>query len=193
MGMRNCNYERFDNESTEMLSTNDVSCKMNTNHLKCSNDTCLNVSEIKRMTKNKKSSCVNARGVPTAAYQVLHLLRGVGPPSWSTPSSHPDLARGGGGVLYPWLGVPPAWDTPRPNLGPVNGCTPLRKAHRTMEVLWHGDGVTPPPPLGCEHTENINASLVLRTRSVTIGTAWNRALFASLPLSGSLLRGLNRP
>ena len=41
--------------------------------------------------RTRKSSCVNARGIPTAAYQVLHML------------SYP--GGGGGGDRY--LGVPP--------------------------------------------------------------------------------------
>ena len=56
----------------------------------------------------KKSSCVNARGLPTAAYQVLHLLSCTG--GWGTS------CRGGGypyqGVPHPWPGgpgVPPIW------------------------------------------------------------------------------------
>ena len=43
----------------------------------------------------RKSSCVNARGIPTAAYQVLHVLTEVG---------------------YPPVGVPPHQGTPCPGL-----------------------------------------------------------------------------
>ena len=83
--------------------------------------------------KTRKSSCVKARGIPTVAYQVLHLLSctggtpcwgGVTPllgestPTWGTP--HPDLARGypipaGVPLLgYPHLDLarvppPPVW------------------------------------------------------------------------------------
>ena len=69
----------------------------------------------------RKSSCVNARGIPTAAYQVLHLLTKVGypppsgyphpglmgvpgvPPCWGTPLSRSD----GGYLGYPPVRVPP--------------------------------------------------------------------------------------
>ena len=62
------------------------------------------------------SSCVNARGIPTAAYQVLHLLTEVGyglmggtqggvPPG-------PGLTFNGEGIPEvgtPPIGVPPGW------------------------------------------------------------------------------------
>ena len=50
-------------------------------------------AEISR--KTRKSSCVNARGIPTAAYQVLHPL--------SCPGGVLTLA--GGEVTYPGWGV----------------------------------------------------------------------------------------
>ena len=55
----------------------------------------------------RQSSCVNARGIPTAAYQYSHVLSCPGRVSQVSPS-HPDLAGGtpGGG---PWLGYPPSW------------------------------------------------------------------------------------
>ena len=50
------------------------------------------------ITVTRKFSCVNARGIPTAAYQVLHLLSctGGGTPchTWGTP-------------IWTWWGVPP--------------------------------------------------------------------------------------
>ena len=53
--------------------------------------------------KTRKSSCVNARGIPTRAYQVLHLFPKVGYPPW------PGLPGGGG----TWGGAPlPVWGTP---------------------------------------------------------------------------------
>ena len=77
--------------------------------------------------KIRKSSCVNARGIPTAAYQVLHLLsctgggypclrvypipgRGGGgvPPIWTWPVVSP------GQVEYPSLPAGPGWGTPPP-------------------------------------------------------------------------------
>ena len=53
--------------------------------------------------ETRKSSCVNGRGIPTAAYQVL--LGGVPPP----PPARSD--RGG-----PEVGYPPHRGTPRPGL-----------------------------------------------------------------------------
>ena len=69
---------------------------------------------------------MNARGIPTAAYQVLHLLPGVGyrpPPGRGTPSQV-----GQGGYMRwgtPWQGYPqpgliggyPRWITPPPQQG----------------------------------------------------------------------------
>ena len=66
---------------------------------------------------------VNARGIPTAAYQVLHLL------------SYP----GGGGVLpHPWPGATPimgSWSTPHPDLA---GGTP--SLARGVPPSWPGWG-----------------------------------------------------
>ena len=98
----------------------------------------------------RKSSCVNARGIPTAAYHVLHLLsypgggEGVYPipgqgevsPSWYPL---PILTWLGRGYPIPGLGVPPPWGTPCRDLGPVIGVPP-RKDMGPVEVLWDGDG-----------------------------------------------------
>ena len=90
-------------------------------------------------TDTRKSSCVNARGIPTTAYQLLHLLSctGRGYPCWGRPS----LAGG-----YP--GVPPHLDlagvTPHqtwpgyPLAGPGQG-TP----HQVRYPLLDLPGVTP--------------------------------------------------
>ena len=60
----------------------------------------------------RKSSCVNARGIPTAAYQVLHLLPEVGPPGRGTPPARSDGGRVPK-VRYPQQGTP--WQgTPSP-------------------------------------------------------------------------------
>ena len=80
--------------------------------------------------KTRKSSCVNARGIPTAAYHVLHLLTKVGYPSiqvqlggtppWVPQSGYPPL-----GTL---VGVPPVRLTPSgyPQLGyPLSGYPPV--------------------------------------------------------------------
>ena len=50
--------------------------------------------------ETRKSSCVNATGIPTAAYQVLHLLSY--PREGGIP--HPWLV---GEVPHPWLGGTP--------------------------------------------------------------------------------------
>ena len=67
-------------------------------------DLILNEKVTLQTMLTRKSSCVNARGIPPAAYQVLHLLSypRVGYP-------HPDLAGGGGRGGWPISG----WrDTP---------------------------------------------------------------------------------
>ena len=59
----------------------------------------------------RKSSCVNARGIPTVVYQILHLMSYLGGggypiseqggypiPGWGYPSLD--------GVPHPWRGVP---------------------------------------------------------------------------------------
>ena len=57
----------------------------------------------------RKSSCVNARGIPTAAYQVLHLLPEVGYPPPPPQGYHPARSDGGGvpEVGYPQQRYPP--------------------------------------------------------------------------------------
>ena len=110
---------------------------------------------------------MNARGIPPAAQQVLHLLsypRGRVPHPWlggtlSWPGQYPIWL-----VHTPtWLGVfhPHVrdWDTPQKGPGrtshwgtPKEGTWgqslgyPPRKDMGPVEVLWDGDGVTPPPP-----------------------------------------------
>ena len=62
------------------------------------------------ITGTRKSSCVNTRGIPTAAYQVLHLLTEVGYPPC------PGLMGGVPEVGYPphpgLMGRYPRWGTP---------------------------------------------------------------------------------
>ena len=94
----------------------------------------------------RKSSCVNASGIPTAAYQVLHLLSCTG----GYPLPYPPL-RGGTPSLWglPHLGYPhQTWPGGTPSLpgGYPTSCTP----HQT----WPGGtpsllGCTPPrvPPI----------------------------------------------
>ena len=122
----------------------------------------------------RKSSCVNARSIPTAAYQVLHLLSCT---RWGTPPlGYPPPARSDGGRGYlrwvpPGLGTPPArsdwggylrWGTPIgvppwPCLMGVGGLPEV--GYPPGQVWWGEDlrwgtppgwldlaGVPPPPP-----------------------------------------------
>ena len=119
-------------------------------------------------TTTRKSSCVDARGIPTAAYQVLHLLyypggggvplswgthltpvltwlRGIpsldggGTPSWGTFSSYFDLDGG-----YPTWGTP----SPCPGLGPVTGVPPEEHVTSGNIMGWRWKWSTPPPTPG---------------------------------------------
>ena len=79
------------------------------------------------ITMNKrKSSCVNARGIPTTAYQVLHLLPEVGYPP---PPGQVWWAGGG----YPRWGIP------------QQGNPPARSDRGLPEVGPPPAGVPPPP------------------------------------------------
>ena len=112
------------------------------------------LAELKEI-RTRKSSCVNARGIPTAPYLVLYLLPKVGypPPGRGTPLARCDWG-GVPEVGYPPLGYPRPgvtgggwgylrWGTP-PRAGPGWGTPRLDLA-----------GVPPPPPPRCEQTENI--------------------------------------
>ena len=119
--------------------------------------------------KTRKSSCVNARGIPTAAYQVLHLLSctrwgtpPVGVPPWPDPMEgylrwgtlvryppKPGLTREvpkvGYGYLYPRWGTPiRVLHQPGPIGGTRGGVPP--------SLVWGGtQGGVPPlgyPPAG---------------------------------------------
>ena len=123
------------------------------------------------ISRTRKSSCVNARGIPTAAYQVLHLLSCM---MWGTP--RPGLMGG-----YPRWGNPhqstfPCQATPPPpgQVWLVGGGTPPTRSNRGG--TWGGvpprQGYPPSylagvPPLGVNRLKTL-PSLVLRTRSVTI-------------------------
>ena len=71
------------------------------------------------MYNTRKSSCVNTRGIPPAAYQLLHLL---------------SYDHGGGGYLIPgWVTPPPGGGYPSPN--PIHNTGPMS--------FPGGGGVTP--------------------------------------------------
>ena len=94
----------------------------------CFNRTCYNGLFT---PATRQSSCVNARGIPTAAYQVLHLLSypGVGvaryPLSWLGVPPPPQLDLAG---VPPWLaGYPPTHvGYPPPGPGQDGGGYPVR-------------------------------------------------------------------
>ena len=78
--------------------------------------------------KTRKSSCVNARGIPTVAYQVLHLLSctgGVPHSCWGYPILGAPIRPGweypipatGGGVLHLGYPIRPGWGYPIPATG----------------------------------------------------------------------------
>ena len=68
---------------------------------------------VKLTLLTKKSSCMNTRGIPTVAYQVLH-------PRWGTPQQRHPLARSDGGpevgYLPPGRGTPWTWPGTPPHL-----------------------------------------------------------------------------
>ena len=99
----------------------------------------------------RKSSCVNARGIPTAAYQVLHLLTEVG-----YPPRPPGLTWGVPEVGYPSLGYPLSGYPPSgyPLAGPGSGTPPRLDLARV-----------PPPPPGVDRLKTL-PSLILRMWSV---------------------------
>ena len=112
--------------------------------------------------KTRKFSCVNARGILPAVYQVLPLL------------SYPWGERGvilslAGGIPHPWVGGTPSLAGGYPSLGlgspswaTLWGGTwdqslgyPSGKDMGPVEVLWYGDGVPPPLPPRCELTNKL--------------------------------------
>ena len=102
----------------------------------------------------RKSSCENARGIPTAAYQVLHLLTEVGNPPPPSGSPHPGLMGG------TWGGVSPHWGSPLLGYPSPIRVPPIGVPHQGTPQLDLAQ-VPPPagpgsdPPTRCEQTENI--------------------------------------
>ena len=100
------------------------------------------IKDFKRITITRKSSCVNARGIPTAAYQVLHLFPEVGYP----PPPQPGLMGGVPKVGYPpGRGYPPArsdggtqggYPLVPPRAGPGWGTLPPRWTWLGYPPVW---------------------------------------------------------
>ena len=98
----------------------------------------------------RKSSCVNARGIPTATQQVHAVLVwwGGGVPWWGGGT----LVGGTPARVYPrWGGVPQLGYTP----GQLDGVHPWPAGWGTPLASWMGyplpgqlDGVSPPRPAG---------------------------------------------
>ena len=94
---------------------------------------------------------MNARGIPTAAYQVLHLLLVVGyPPNRGTP---PQSGLTGGGYLR-WGTPQQGYAQPGPmrvwgylRWGTTQQCTPSQVWWGVPEVEYHPAGVPPWPGL----------------------------------------------
>ena len=74
--------------------------------------------KVNNIITTRKSSCVNARGIPTMAYQVLHLLPQVGYTLAGVP-----LARSDGGGYLRW-GTPQQANPPARSDGSTQGGPP---------------------------------------------------------------------
>ena len=121
---------------------------------------------------------MNARGIPTAAYQVLHLLPEAGyppPPNWQGVPPWPGLMGGTlPGGTPPW--VPPGqvwwgylrWGTPR---GGTGGVPPLAGPGWATSLSEPSQGTPPRCGQTGRHVSKHNLPVVLRTRSVIIKTA----------------------
>ena len=121
--------------------------------------------EILIKVTTRKSSCVNARGTPPAASQVLAMLLclmgggGGTPPTIQTWSGGYPLPR-------PEIGYPPhlgrgtpltqTWDVVPPTQT-WDGVPPYRDLRWGTLLTW--DGVPPPPPRKCGQSENITSRL----------------------------------
>ena len=93
-------------------------CGFHTGGLSCY----LNVHET------RKSSCVNARGIPTSVYQVLHLFPEVGYPpgpglTWGGYPRWDTHLAGGTPPGWTWLGYHPSWTWTWPGYPPRCGQT----------------------------------------------------------------------
>ena len=107
---------------------------------------------------------MNARGIPTAAYQVLHLLPEVGYPPTGVPP-HPGL-----------MGGYPSWGIPHQGI-PHQGTPPPSQVQWGVPEMGYPPpswldlaGVPPLPQVWTDkQSETITSRLVLRTRSVNMG------------------------
>ena len=118
---------------------------------------------------------MNGRGIPTAAYQVLHLFPEVGYPSWQgNPLARSDgeylrwgpPARFDWGYLRlgtPWQGYPPRWGTLQ-GPGLIGGVPEVEypltgSPWQGYPLVWTGTGVPPNldlakvPPPRCGQTD----------------------------------------
>ena len=107
------------------------------------------------ITITRKFSYVNARGIPTAAYQVLH-------PRWGTPPP-------------PWQGFPPPARGRVPEVGYPLAGAPLPQLDLAGVPPWTWPGY--PPPVWTDrmmdrHVSKHYLPVVLRTRSVIMGVYW---------------------
>ena len=136
----------------------------------------VNYAAINNFTSStRKSSCVNARGIPTAAYQVLHLLPEMGYPPWQ--EYPPDQVWVP--PPSPLAGVPPLPARSAGGGGTRGGAPPCPPPARSDgRGTWAGPGFgTPPPPSGPGqgttpptgvYRLKILPSLILRMRSVNM-------------------------
>ena len=113
--------------------------------------------------KPRKSSCVNARGIPTAAYQVFHLL--------SVPGGTP----AGGGYPIPAMGVPHLGH-PHPT-GPGRGTTPQLDLAAYCPLPPPRLDLAAIPPSPCGQTDGwMNRHVSVGTRSVIKEKYWKQEI-----------------
>ena len=125
----------------------------------------------------RKSSCVNARGIPQLLTLLLCLLVGRGVPhpipTGGTPFQsqwevYPILPNGGGTPIWSMGGTPIRKDGVHPPPGGEGWGIPIRKDKYSLH--WEGWGGGYPPGLRCELTNKLKTvpSPILRMRVVKI-------------------------
>ena len=114
-----------------------------------------------KIEPTRKSSCVNARGIPIAAYQVLHMLScpggggGLGTLGYALPPPNPQSWPGLGGVVGAWPGggrcpLPPV-DRLKTLPSPI---LRMRSVTKISPDMWTAD-----------HPEVVHLWLLLRVHS----------------------------